>query len=192
MFCLIGFTIQSQAQVNFRLGIKGGLNFSDLETDLNTDSKTGYHGGAFMTFKFTKLAIQPEVIFSQQGAKFHFNGDEIESNYSYVNIPVLLKLYLIGGLNLQVGPQFGFLATAERDEFNQLTQSKSKEDVKDQLKNSEMSVGLGLGWDLPSGFLISARYNLGLTEINDAEPTWNAKNQVFQVSLGYRLIDIGN
>ena len=188
--CLFGFTIESNAQVSARLGIKGGLNFANFNSDLDTDSKTGFHAGAFATFKFTKLAVQPELIFSKQGATLDINGEELESNYSYVNIPVLLKLYLLGGLNLQVGPQFGFLTSAKQDVLDGFG-NKSEEDIKDELKGSEISLGLGAGWDLPFGLTVDARYNLGLSDISDNEASPEAKNQVFQVSLGYRLIQLG-
>ena len=185
--CLFGYFIESNAQAAFRLGVKGGLNFANFNSDFDTDAKTGYHAGAFATFKFTKLAIQPEVIFSKQGAKLDINGSELESNYSYINIPVMAKLYLLGGLNLQAGPQFGFLASAEQ------VYEGIEEDVKDQLKGSEISLGLGAGWDLPFGLTVDARYNLGLSDINDSDDSSaEAKNQVFQVSVGYRLFELGN
>lgn len=203
-FFLIGSTAQTFGQADyefddnepnsgfsFRLGAKGGLNFADLNSDTETESKTGFHAGVFATFKFSQVAFQPEIVFSQQGGTFKFNGNDLESNYSYVNIPLIVKLYPFGGFNIQIGPQFGFLASAERDEFDQLTGSTSTRDVKDDIKNSEISLGLGAGWDLPFGFTISGRYNIGLTEINEGEPTWNAKNQVYQFSLGYRFIQAG-
>jgi len=103
-----------------------------------------------------------------------------------MNIPVILKLYLIGGLNLQAGPQFGFVMSAEQE--NPLT--GNFEDIKDDLKSSDISAGLGLGFDAPFGLTIDARYNLGLSEINDAQAQ-AIKNQVFQLSLGFKLIKLG-
>ena len=62
------------------------------------------------------------------------------------------------------------------------------------MKSSDFTVGLGLGWDLPFGLTLDARYNLGLSKIYEDAPrnqTENAKNQVFQFSLGYKLIKLG-
>ncbi len=181
---------QTNGQAGFRLGVKGGLNFANLDTDIDTDSRTGFHAGAFATIKLAKLAIQPELIFSKQGAQLDIDGSDLESNYSYINIPVLLKLYLIGGLNLQVGPQFGFLASAKQD-ISDLNGNVNEEDIRDDLKNSDISVGLGAGIDLPFGLTADARYNLGLTEINDSEAIAETQNQVFQISVGYRFINLG-
>jgi hypothetical protein len=130
---------------------------------------------------FTKIGIQPELLFSQQGTKVKLDGSDFESNFSYINIPIVLKLYTVGGLNLQAGPQFGFLSSADWH----------GEDVKDFLKGSDFSLALGVGWDLPFGLTIDARYNLGLSDINDSPAYDEIKNKVWQVSLGYRLFKVG-
>lgn len=174
-----------KAQVQFSLGVKGGLNFAKFDAEDvggSIKNKTGFHGDTFALFKFTKIGIQPELMFSQQGSKFTFDGNNVESNFDYINIPVLLKIYLLAGLNLQVGPQFGFLSKAEIDGT----------DVKSSFKNSDTSLALGVGWDLPLRFTIDARYNMGLSKIDD-DPSFDAvKNQVIQVSLGYKLFKFGN
>jgi hypothetical protein len=185
---------QSYAQAEFALGIKAGPNFASLNNEStfgeNYKSRTGFHAGAFALIKLTKIGIQPELIFSQQGSKVEFNNQDLESNYSYLNIPIMVKLYLVAGLNLQVGPQFGFVTSAKQETFDDLG-NKTKADIKDDLKGSDISAGLGAGWDLPFGLTIDARYNLGLSKINDSDGSPESKNQVFQISLGYKLIKLG-
>jgi Outer membrane protein beta-barrel domain len=160
------------------IGIKGGVNFSKLEMpEISTSQKTGYHLGAYSLFKFGKLGLQPEFIFSQQGSKVDLGHWDTK----YVNIPVILKLYLAAGFNLQAGPQFGFLNKAELDGNS----------IKDELKNSDVSLGLGLGWDAPIGLKFDARYNLGLTDNSDDPAYETIKSQVFQLSLGLRIFHLG-
>jgi len=160
------------------IGIKGGVNFSNLEIpDIHTSNKTGYHLGAYSLFKFGKLGLQPEFIFSQQGTKVDLGDWDAK----YINIPVMLKLYLVGGFNLQAGPQFGFLNKAELDGNN----------IKDDLKKADVSLGLGLGWDAPMGLKFDARYNLGLTDNSDDPAYETIKSQVFQLSLGFRIFHLG-
>lgn len=187
-------SVGAYAQAQLAIGVKGGLNFAkqDVE-DLNAKNRTGFHGGAFVLIKLTKIGIQPELIYSQQGSKFKFDGQDFKSNFSYVNIPVMLKLYLIAGLNLQVGPQFGFLTSAKADGYDEATQQLVKDqDVKEFYKKSDVSLGLGAGWDLPFGLTIDARYNLGLSKIENDAAMAATKNQVIQISLGYKLIKLGN
>ena len=175
-------SVFSQAQ--FSLGIKGGLNFATIDASHpgeTYDSRTGYHFGAFGLLKFTKIGIQPELLFSQQGTKVKVDGTDFESNFSYVNIPIIVKLYTVGGINLQAGPQFGFLSSADWE----------GEDIKEFLKGSDVSLALGVGWDLPFGLTIDGRYNLGLSDISDSPAYDEIKNQVWQVSVGYKLFNFG-
>ncbi len=177
------------ASAQFQLGIKGGLNFADFQIDnIQSNHKTGYHFGAFTTFKLGKIAVQPEVIFSQQGTEFNFNGKDLKSNFNYVNVPVIFKFYLVGGLNLQVGPQFGFLtgATSSFDPIEEIETGESS--IKDYYSESDVSLGLGIGWDLPFNINLDFRYNRGLTDISDQNVP-ATRNQVYQISLGIRLID---
>jgi hypothetical protein len=187
----------AKAQVQFAVGIKAGPNFATINTDAsaqeNYKNRTGFHGGAFVLIKATKIGIQPEVIFSQQGSTVKINTQEYESNFSYVNIPIIIKLYTVAGINIQAGPQFGFVNSAEAPVLT-APNTYSVQDVKNRAKGSDVTAALGLGWDLPFGLTIDARYNLGLSKIYKQAPTnetADAKNQVIQVSLGYKLFKVG-
>lgn len=198
----------ANAQVQIGFGLKGGLNFASLNGVSSPSTaygnSTGYHAGAYFLFKFTKVGIQPEIIFSKQGHTFTKSGTDYSSNINYINIPVMLKLYLAGGLNLQAGPQFGFLASAKGDVINATGGITTGQDLKNFVKSTDVSVGVGIGWDLPFGLNLAARYNIGLSDINkytggtiptggiSSMGTTEAKNQVFQLSVGYRLFKLGN
>jgi hypothetical protein len=179
-----GASASAFSQAQFSLGLKGGLNFANLDvSDIpgTYKNRTGYHIGAFGLFKFTKIGIQPEIIFSEQGSEVKDpQFGSFESNFSYVNIPIIVKLYTVAGINLQAGPQFGFLTSAKLGD----------ESIKDELKGSDFSLGLGVGWDLPFGLTIDGRYNLGLSDVSD-ESANEIKNQVWQVSVGYKLFKFG-
>ncbi len=196
IFAVSGIALanQAHAQAHFALGIKGGPNFAKVDVndpEASWKGRTGFHGGAFALIKLTKIGIQPELLFSQQGSKIKFNSQDYDANFSYVNIPVILKLYTVAGINLQAGPQFGFLTTAESD-YNPITHSpQNGTDLKNAYKKSVLSLALGAGWDLPFGLTIDARYNLGLSKIEDNPSLETTPNQVFQVSVGYKLIKIG-
>jgi len=180
------------AQVQFSIGLKGGLNFAKFDvSDVggSIQNKTGFHGGAFVLAKFTAFAIQPELIFSQQGSDFTFNGQNLSSNFGYLNVPILLKFYLPFGLNFQAGPQFGFLNSADGQILG--ADGEVVDVSKDMYKNSDTSVALGIGWDLPLRLTVDFRYNLGVSEIEDDARLTATKNQVFQLSVGYKLFKFG-
>lgn len=187
------FVHQAQAQAEFALGIKGGPNFANLDVNSsvsnNYKNRTGFHAGAFALIKVTKIGIQPELLFSRQGSNFQFNTSDGEANFDYINIPVILKLYTVAGINLQAGPQFGFLSAGEvKSTVSGVT---TVQDAKDAYKDSDFSLALGAGWDLPFGLTLDARYNLGLSKINDGNKAPESKNQVFQISAGFKIIKLG-
>ena len=184
---------QSFAQLGFQLGIKGGPNFSNIKTDVSTEGQTGFHAGAYAMIKVSKIGIQPELLFSSISSDITTGSATSEFTSSYVNIPIILKLYLVGGLNLQLGPQFGFATFSELK--TAAAGVTTTTDVQDQLKSSDVSLAIGAGFDLPFGLNLTARYNLGLSDINDTldldiDPATNdeLRNQVFQVSVGYAFV----
>lgn len=179
------------ANAQLSIGLKGGLNFASLDASksvgANYEAHTGYNFGAFALFKFTKIGIQPEILFSQQGSKVTYptSTNNFTSTFQYVNIPIIFKLYTIAGINLQAGPQFGFLTN------DPIVKDPSGNTIQDAYKKSDISLGLGAGWDLPFGLSIDARYNLGLSEINSSSNPDVTKNQVIQISVGYKLFKFG-
>jgi len=187
---IAGASQLASAQAQLAVGIKAGLNFAKLDVSNSAgqtyDSRTGYHAGAFALVKFAFIGIQPELIFSRQGSQYTFNSKDYDANFDYINVPVMFKFYLPLGLNLQAGPQFGFLTKA------QVETATGTQNYKDASKNSDVAIGLGAGWDLPFGLTIDARYNLGVSNINDTSGTsGDIKNKVFQLSVGYKLFKFG-
>src|SRR5699024_6712488 len=124
---------------------------------------------AFAAIGFNNWAIQPEVLYSQQGAKTDFGDFDLD----YVTVPVMFKFYVIGHtLNIQAGPQFGFL---------------THQSLKDQIdaKDVDINGAVGLGLDLPLGFRLDGRYNFGFS---DALENTNGKNGVFSIAVGYTFL----
>jgi hypothetical protein len=111
---------------------------------------------------------------------------EYQDNFTYLSVPVMVKFYIIDGLNLHLGPQFGFLIDGERKFQNPL--SEGSRDIKDYYKKSDISVSLGGGWDLPFGLNLDVRYNIGIQDINNVSNGEEAKSRVFFVSLGWNFL----
>jgi len=217
LFLLVGVMLVSQAmmaQIKMDLGVKAGFNYYGLDLSsagkLGTtsyNSGPGFHVGGYALIKVSKFAVQPEIILSRQGQYFTtpYNSN-LSTTLNYINIPVIVKYYLIGGLNLQAGPQLGILAWSKGDLVNKgIAQglAASGQNLKDYVNPIDFSVAFGAGLDLPFGGSLTVRYNLGISDVNkytdgstpgNTTPslsTSSAKNQVLQISLGYRLKKLG-
>ena len=158
-----GFTAQAQ------FGIKGGFNFANLKGDGpdNFNVLTNWHIGVLYEADLNSfISVQPEFLYSAQGAKLR--NEEIKLNY--FSVPVLLKVYVTDGFNLQAGSQFGMLLS-ESDNFSRY--------------NSEtFDFGLtgGLEYFITDGFFVQARYYQGTKDVTN---NTDLKNTVVSASLGF-------
>ncbi len=163
---------------HINLGIKGGVNVYNVHNDNDTkyDQRAGYNFGLFGHIHFDgQFAIQPEIVYSAQGAK---NGDT-KYNLDYVNVPVLFQYMFDNGFRLQAGPQVGFLISAKSKTNNDNT------DIKDNYKPIDFGVSIGASYIFPpTGFGIDARYNFGLSNINKNSAV-NSTNRGIQLGIFY-------
>jgi len=158
------------------IGIKGGVNFANQSiTDINTNSRTGFHVGAYAVIAFSeKWGIQPELLYSAQGSEL---PDET-SEFNYMSIPILLRWKLASVLSVHAGPQFSTLLDAKIDGDN----------IKDDIKNSDFGLALGATVHLPLGLNGGVRYVWGFTNVSDLQDDTEVKNSVVQVFVGWTII----
>jgi hypothetical protein len=171
----------ANAQANF--GVKGGLNLYKIGVDDGdkTDMKAGLHLGMLAHIHMTDhFALQPEVVYSMQGAKSEVNGDERKVNLNYVNVPLLFQYMFDNGFRLQAGPQIGILASAKNKVGG------DTDDVKSGYNSLDFSVPFGVGYVAPSGFGVDARYNVGLSNIHEDDNN-KAFNRGLQLGVFYQF-----
>jgi hypothetical protein len=173
------------------LGIKGGANFATqdanlLGVDIETSNITGFVGGAYVNWFFgDKIALQPEFLYSRKGSVSNLiqgtSGVDSDNKLTYFDIPVLFRWQIIKFLNIHAGPQFSILTKAVTDD------GTTTEDIKDELKNSDVGLIVGAEANLPLRLNLTARYVFGLTDVSNVEDI-EIKNSTFQLTLGIRLI----
>ena len=181
---LIAGTVNAQHSAQkFAIGVKGGLNVYNVNYDNNQDSKSriGFHAGLLGHLHLApQLSLQPEIVYSQQGTKSETSNIETKLNLDYVNVPVMFQYMFDNGFRLQAGPQISFLTRAKAKIGN------AELDVKDDLKSTDFGIGAGIGYvDPSSGFGVDARYNLGLSNINEDAAAGKAYNRGFQLGVFY-------
>jgi hypothetical protein len=93
----------------------------------------------------------------------------------------------IAFFNIHLGPQFNFILDGETRIKDGSTGAKTTQKIKDDLKNGEFGFVVGVGAKLPANLNVTARYIIGLSDINEDPNIGEWKNSMMQVSLGYKL-----
>ncbi len=204
LFAGISSTLAQEVQ----WGVKAGANYSTVTSEEDVDYLLGFHAGVIAELPLSaKFSVQPELLYSLEGAKSEYNFEEEEwiihskdkLKLGYINLPVMAKYEVTPGLSLEAGPQIGFLLSAKDEyeisaNFPEDVQESGTEDVKDQLKDFSFGLNFGAGYEFQNNLFLQARYHLGLSEINDfdgedqrlGDPD-KVQNRGFQLSLGYKF-----
>lgn len=171
----------AQAQ-GLDFGIKAGANFSNFNGgNINTDGITSFHAGVVLELNVVPMfSVQGEALFSSVGAEAKyedtFGGTVISAardiNLDYISVPVMGKFYLLPNtVSLMAGPQFSFLVDEAEEAYD--------------TKSFDLGLAAGAEVKIIAGLFAQARYTIGLTEVSDSAFVGNAKNSVFQLSVGY-------
>jgi len=195
VLCLVlGASTAAMAQEPV-FGVKGGVNFANLNFDLETDEikmdrRTGFVGGLFMIWPGnSRAALQVEALFSQKGSKLSEDGFSGKLKIDYLDVPVLVRLssgspnrtsfHVIGG------PSVGFKLRARATD--DLAEDGSSEDISDDVKSIDFGLVAGVGVDM-GRITVDARQAWGLSNINDdPEDDEKVKTRTFSVMLGIRF-----
>ncbi len=184
----------------------------------------GMHLGVFTEIGLNrKLTFKPELVLSFQNSVFH-QKRTLEQDYlgnptslsidkstslstTYLNIPFLVKFYVLNEVYAFLGPQMGILLNATNEakgtsssittyndsvlsEFVDL--STPERNVTEDYRPVSFGLVLGCGYFLTQNLFFEGRYNFGIS--NDARTIdyqglrtdQTSKSSTFQLSLGYR------
>jgi hypothetical protein len=165
------------------LGPKVGLNVSNYTGgDIESDALVGFHLGGIVNFGVGRIfSIQPEVLFSTQGAKINSGSQQRDFKTTYVSVPVMFKFRANGGFYFEFGPQASF---------------RTSENIPDQTidhfaKNLDLAAGVGLGYQAGFGLGIGVRYLAGISKVGDFTQTAamnpDFRNSVIQASVFFAI-----
>ncbi len=183
LILMFGVTIYSFAQL--RGGVKGGLNYSDLIVTSTVDSldnsnlrsKAGYNFGCFVNVPFSEnLGMQVDMLLSNKGYRKESDGATYNESLNYINWPVMFYYRPTQKLDIEIGPEFGLLITAD-----------------DIIKSFDLGIDVGVRYYISELFDVALRYNMGLpfgfksqkSYLGDISGTY--ANSTFQLTVGFNL-----
>ena len=175
---------------------------------LDGSTRAGANVGLSGEYLFSneRFAMEAGVYYSMQGAsqKQKYAGEYLTGTIKndYINIPIYAKLYVLKGLNVFAGPQFGFKV---RNKFT-LDGGPKEHYETINLDNVfypfDFSLCIGAGYLFENGLFFSCNYNFGLTDVLKEKNVYiegetaafeimkedkTIRNGVFQANIGWRF-----
>jgi len=209
-------SLYSSAQITPQFSVKAGLASSGIRgeaaSNLNnlldftdgmvtTQNRTGFFAGVSVGIPLNaQITVEPGIYYTQKGYELRgelglkgieFLGANASARLQsdYIDVPILLKANLGGGLKIFAGPQVSYLASSNLKTsagllgFNLFTSSI---DAGNQFNKWDLGVTGGISYEFKNGFSVSGAYDHGLTRI-DANNRVNGYNNSIKVGVGIRF-----
>lgn len=174
----------------------------DEEVILDNTYLMGVLFGADLEYQLTDMvSISTGLNYTLQGSKwkdYKVVGIDVKNTkieLGYVNVPLLANVYLYKGLAVKSGVQLGFMTNAKMKSFMSFYDNTGQidipldVDIMDECRKVDVSIPVGVSYEFDNHFVVDARYNFGLTNINksDALSEEGMKNALFIISFGYKI-----
>lgn len=152
-----------------RFGVKAGLNVAGL-TNLDAHMKPSFYTGLQAEFQVSRtLRIQPEVVYSRQGATTKEGGIRLYMRTNYINIPVMLRYFPISKWSFEVGPQIGFMFSPQVK--GKVDDASAKTDMESTFQEAgvdfkshtvDFAIAFGISYRPTDWLDLTARCNAGI------------------------------
>ena len=185
--CILLFAAQHAYAQGFSLGIKGGADVLKISgKSFDQEFAYGYHLGGYVELKLNKtFSLQPELYYSSASMSRGNSLDTIYTNVDlkkikldYINIPLILNIKPSKKFAIQVGPRYGILSNSNLS---------IKKNAENAFKSGDFSMLAGIQLNF-SKIKVYGRYQIGLTDINDATSQEKWKSQTIHIGVGLKII----
>jgi hypothetical protein len=193
--------ITQPIHAQFSIGMLGVMSSSDISGSAPSGTvytgRTGLGGGFIFDYKITNditLSLQPMYLprgttVSYDLPSYEEELDSLDAKFSYITIPIMIKVKASKVVYVTSGFDFGFLQSATKTNIN----LDSEEDISDNIKSTDISVNFGVGFtfDVASfNLFFEGRYSQGLLnaskypENNEDDISSDFKNTGMQLLFG--------
>lgn len=161
---------------DFYFGPKTGLNFSYVNGISGTSKRVGAVVGVFAEKPINNwFSLQTELLYSTEGFKIRESSNTKKTyKMDYISVPVLAKIYMKGGFNIQFGAKFGVMVKSKYSSpqglrYDPASYSKQRSGGIENKNKFSTSFVTGLGYDFNCGLLLECRYSLGINKLGSEE-----------------------
>lgn len=183
-----------------QIGIKGGLNFSDITnaSSIKSSSQTGYNAGILLgAFNKSIIGFRTEMTYSKQGYNYQDETNTGKVNLQYFMSSNLATINISKYFQIQVGFQTALLLNAKADSSARIADSSVLPFANLLDSYNRFDYGLAGGFEIHpvGGLLIGARLNISLGKLykkalsgqSPGLSDINIKNNLLQLFAGWRF-----
>lgn len=169
----IGICASANAQLfpSLKLGVKAGMNYTNISSGLDADSRAGFLVGAWGRFGMLGLHVQPELYYTNKNSRVAQN----DAGVSTIDLPIMVGTGVSAGplgVRFQAGPLFSFV-------------TDKKFEPQGGWKDNFTALAAGVGADI-SKLSVDLRYEHGLGNISRG--TDKTKLNLWTLSLAYNIL----
>jgi|JI10StandDraft_1071094.scaffolds.fasta_scaffold24957_3 hypothetical protein len=161
--------------------LKAGLNVSTITSPSSANEfQAGFYAGVSGLKKINKsIDLKVELLYSKQGAKGGLNE---RARYNYLNMPLIISIYLGQDFYFDLGVQTGIILNAT------VANENDKQNITAELNTLDFALCSGVSYSLNEFLKIETRLNYGLTNsVRFPIPEGSYRNMVFQAGLIFNL-----
>jgi len=182
------------------IGAKGGATFATVSDADGAFSdvgrRTGSAFGAFVTIGGNPIGLRGEVLLVQKGFDGRQDGDDIQFEVDYVELPVLL-VFQLGAGPVQPAVYGGAAVGFERSctisgSSAGLSVEGDCDEPDFELERESLDVGAVFGAEVMFGLggaslVVDGRYTVGLTTLDASDDPDEIKNRAFLLMAGVAI-----
>jgi len=201
LIVLVAISITGYSQMRF--GVIAGLNIASLKgtypSNITNKQKIGFHAGATAEYPLAnpKLALAAQLLYSTQGSvtqrsqlsldngAYTYIDQETKVNFTEIDLPIMLRYYVLYNLSIEGGPQIGYVVKAEqKDEYTNsanpvrnytttldplkdgtYTEFGAARPYKKSLETVDFGLNFGAVYDMSDRISLQAHYYFGLNTL---------------------------
>lgn len=151
----------------------------------------GGHAGIYVNIRLSPLvALEPAIMYTQKGTGtvLDAGGVNIEGNVrsAYLDLPLLLRLYVADGFNIFFGPQFSYHLNSDFELVVDGDAVIKDEDISEDISEFDLAPVLGIGYEFSTGININLSGELGLLTV-DGYDQLKSFNRNIRLSVGFNF-----
>jgi hypothetical protein len=191
--CALVTVAAAQKAGDMTIGVMAGVNYGKVSSDpepngVTLDYKVGFLAGGFLGIAVNDVfSVEPQAFYAQKGAKVSGTGTSSSGEGSvkigYIEVPLLGKFWIPSESQVKpfifAGPYVAFKVRCKVDgaAFGG-TSTDCDQTTEINLKSTDFGATGGAGLEFKAGkqvVRVDARYDFGLTNINDTSSSDNTK-----------------